>query len=257
LRKEVDGAALATDDKTTLPTPFERRIELDDVSFSYATSARPVLERVSCAVARGEWIAFVGPTGSGKSTLVDILLGLLQPTSGRVTIDGAELTPERHRAWQAQTAYVPQQIFLVDDTVEANICFGVPADEVDKARMERAARVAQIHDFVVNEMPAGYQTVVGDRGIRVSGGQRQRIGIARALYRDPVLLVLDEATSALDGGTEAIFFEALRKAHEKCTVVSITHRVTTTRNFDRVHRLESGLLVGTFGPGELADGAAS
>jgi ABC-type multidrug transport system fused ATPase/permease subunit len=257
LRKEVDGEAPPTDDKTTVTTPFDRRIELDDVSFSYATSVRPVLEKVSFTIDRGDWIAVVGPTGSGKSTLVDILLGLLQPTSGRVVIDGAELGPERHRAWQAQTAYVPQQIFLVDDTVEANICFGVAADKVDKARMERAARVAQIHDFVVNEMPAGYQTMVGDRGIRVSGGQRQRIGIARALYRDPVLLVLDEATSALDGGTEAIFFEALRKEHEKCTVVSITHRATTTRSFDRVHRLESGVLVGTFGRGELTGAAAS
>jgi ABC-type multidrug transport system fused ATPase/permease subunit len=257
LRKEVDVEAPATADEPTVATPFEKNVAFDDVSFLYATSVRPVLERVSFMVDRGEWVAFVGPTGSGKSTLVDILLGLLQPTSGRVLIDGFPLTPERHRSWQAQTAYVPQQIFLVDDTVQANICFGVPPDRVDKARMERAARVAQIHDFVVREMPAGYQTVVGDRGIRLSGGQRQRIGIARALYRDPILLVLDEATSALDNDTETSFFEALRQQHANCTVMSITHRVTTTRSFHRIHRLESGVLVGTFGPGELADSSAT
>jgi ABC-type multidrug transport system fused ATPase/permease subunit len=254
LRQEVeDGRLTESTDKPGLEAPFESEIEFNDVSFSYVTSMRPVLEKVSFVVARGEWIGFVGPTGSGKSTLVDIMLGLLAPTVGRVTIDGLTLESDRHRAWQAQTAYVPQQIFLVDDTVEANICFGVATDQIDKTRMERAARVSQIHEFVTNEMPAGYKTVVGDRGIRLSGGQRQRIGIARALYRNPVLLVLDEATSALDSGTEGIFFEALRAEFAQCTVVSITHRLTTTRSFDRVYRLESGVLVGASRPGDIVE----
>jgi ABC-type multidrug transport system fused ATPase/permease subunit len=170
------------------------------------------------------------------------MLGLLEPTSGTISVDGVSLTLERHRAWQAQTGYVPQQIFLVNDTVEANICFGIAADRIDHALMEKAARIAQIHDFITKELANGYQTVVGDRGNRLSGGQRQRIGVARALYRWPQFLVLDEATSALDGATESAFFEALRAELRHCTVISVTHRLTTTRNFDRVYRLEDGCL---------------
>jgi ABC-type multidrug transport system fused ATPase/permease subunit len=256
LRREIEGGMFGeAPEPPGVPAPFESRIVVEDISFSYATSVRPVLRDVSVSIARGEWVAFVGPTGSGKSTFVDILLGLLAPSSGKVTIDGNLLDVSRHRAWQAQTAYVPQQIFLIDDTVEANICFGVADEEIDWARMEHAARVAQIHEFVTKEMPDGYRTIVGDRGIRLSGGQRQRIGIARALYRDPVLLVLDEATSALDGDTETRFFEALRAEFVRCTVVSITHRKTTTRNFHRVHRLESGALVGTFRPDDATENA--
>lgn len=224
--------------------PFEREVRLEDVCFSYASAERPILKNISATLKRGEWVGFVGPTGSGKSTLVDIVLGLLEASSGTVTIDGAPLTPEVRRAWQAQTAYVPQQMVFIDDTVAANICFGVPTDQIDHVKLERVARVAQIHDFITCELPNGYQTGVGDKGIRLSGGQRQRLGIARALYREPRFLVLDEATSALDGATESAFFQALRADLEGVTVVSITHRLTTTRNFDRVYRLESGEIVG-------------
>jgi ABC-type multidrug transport system fused ATPase/permease subunit len=221
---------------------FENAVRFEDVAFSYVRSPRPVLEHLSLTIRRGEWAAFVGPTGSGKSTLVDLMLGLLEPTSGTISIDGVSLTPERHRAWQAQTGYVPQQIFLVNDTVEANICFGIAPDRVDRALMEKVARIAQIHDFITRELANGYQTVVGDRGNRLSGGQRQRIGVARALYRWPRFLVLDEATSALDGATESAFFEALRVELRHCTVISVTHRMTTTRNFDRVYRLQDGCI---------------
>lgn len=244
MRKDGDDAANVT---------FERSVELDDVSFSYATSPRPVLEKVSLRIDRGEWVGFVGPTGSGKSTLVDIMLCFFEPTSGAFKIDGVPVTRDMHRAWQAQTAYVPQQIFLVADTVEANICFGIPPEKIDRARLEKAARIAQIHDFIVKEMPSGYQSTVGDRGMRLSGGQRQRMGIARALYRSPRFLVLDEATSALDGATEAAFFEALREELHDVTVVSITHRLTTTRSFNRVYRLEAGVIVGQVVPGTLVD----
>jgi ABC-type multidrug transport system fused ATPase/permease subunit len=231
------------DTRASRPLPFENAIRLEKVGFSYARSTRPVLDGLSLNIRSGEWVSFVGPTGSGKSTLVDLMLGLLEPGSGQITIDGAPLTPDRHRDWQAQTAYVPQQIFLVNDTVEANICFGIAPEGVDRTLMEKAARIAQIHDFIVEELGQGYQSVVGDRGIRLSGGQRQRIGVARALYRWPRFLVLDEATSALDGATEGAFFRALREELSHCTVVSVTHRLATTRNFDHVYRLQAGAIV--------------
>ena len=250
--KEFEGEELpGAPDGPAGEATFENALRLDDVGFSYAGSPRPVLSRVALTIRRGEWVSFVGPTGSGKSTLVDLMLGLLEPTEGTISLDGVPLTRERHRAWQAQTAYVPQQIFLMDDTVAANICFGVARDDIDRARLERVARIAQIHDFVTTELANGYDTVVGDRGIRLSGGQRQRIGVARALYRWPRFLVLDEATSALDSATEHAFFEALRAELGQCTVISITHRIATTKNFERVYRLENGALMGD----ELAPGA--
>ncbi len=232
---------------------FEDELRLEDIGFSYAGSSRPVLSHVSLCIKRGEWVSFVGPTGSGKSTLVDLMLGLLEPTSGTISIDGVPLTRDRHRAWQAQAGYVPQQIFLVDDTVAANICFGIAPEAVDRERMEKAARIAQVHDFVTNELEHGYATIVGDRGIRLSGGQRQRIGIARALYRAPQFLVLDEATSALDSATEHAFFEAMRAELGDCTFISITHRLATTRNFHRAYRLEGGAITGEL-PAEVAVG---
>jgi ABC-type multidrug transport system fused ATPase/permease subunit len=251
LEKEFAAAPLPQKDTRAEPIAFDQSVHLDDICFSYARSPRPVLDHVSFTLKRGEWVGFVGPTGSGKSTLVDILLGLLQPTSGTLSIDGVSLTEHRQLSWQAQTAYVPQQIFLVDDTVEANICFGVPPDSIDRQKLEWAARVAQIHDFVAHEMPDGYKSTVGDRGVRLSGGQRQRIGIARALYRQPRFLVLDEATSALDGATETAFFQALHEHLRDVTVVSVTHRLTTTLNFDRVYRMEQGTIVGEVRPEEL------
>lgn len=258
LRGEFAGAVVEPPKEGPVaPLSFEQAVRLDDVSFSYKTSARPVLDHVSVTLSKGEWVVFIGPTGSGKSTLADIVLGLLEPSSGTVSVDGAPLTEERARAWRALAAYVPQQIFLVDDTVEANICFGIPRAQIDRQRLERAARLAQIHDFITKELPAGYETVVGDRGIRLSGGQRQRVGIARALYRDPRFLVLDEATSALDGATEAAFFGALRTELSGCTVVSITHRMSTARSFDRAYCLENGVITGEPTPEELARSAAA
>jgi ABC-type multidrug transport system fused ATPase/permease subunit len=158
------------------------------------------------------------------------------------------LTRDSISRWQAGVAYVPQQIFLVDGTISANICFGVSPDVIDMAQLEWAARIAQIHDFITTELPNGYETAIGERGVRLSGGQRQRIGIARALYRRPKFLVLDEATSALDNHTEAAFFDALREALSATSVVSIAHRLTTTRDFDKIYVLECGRLVdgGTF-----------
>jgi len=238
-----DPSMLASAEPDVAALPYERETALSDVRFVYPRTEREVLAGIDLTIARGTWVAFVGPTGSGKSTLVDILLGLLVPTSGTVSVDGRALDAQNLRAWQQNLAYVPQQIFLADDTVARNICFGEPAAEIDMERVKRAAEVAQIAEFIERDLPKGYDTDVGERGIRLSGGQRQRLGIARALYRQPKLLVLDEATSALDGATEERFFTALRETHRHCTVISIAHRLTTTRDFDRILVLEKGRVV--------------
>jgi ATP-binding cassette, subfamily B, bacterial PglK len=223
---------------------FREKIGLENVSFQYAPDLPPAIEQVSLTIAAGEWVALIGPTGSGKSTLVDLLLGLLVPTSGSLQVDGRPLDQGRAGlGWQGRVSYVPQMIFLLDDTIERNIAFGIPEADVDKERLEWAANVAQIHGFIREELPAGYQTTIGERGVRLSGGQRQRIGVARALYRRPKLLVLDEATSALDNETEAAFFKTLRAEMIDMAVVSIAHRLTTTRYFDRILILEQGRLV--------------
>lgn len=228
--------------------PFANRIELRDVHFLYRSDGSPVLRGVNIEVIKGQWIAFVGRTGAGKSTLVDLLLGLQAPTSGQVLVDGTPLEATNARSWQEGVAYVPQQIFLIDGTLAENICFGVPMQEIDMALLRASAEVAQIAGFIEQELPSGYDTQVGERGLRLSGGQRQRVGIARALYRNPKFLVLDEATSALDNETEASFLDSLRLKMAGMTVVSIAHRLTTTRDFDRIFLLENGLVAdsGTF-----------
>jgi ABC-type multidrug transport system fused ATPase/permease subunit len=193
-------------------------------------------------------VAFVGETGAGKTTLADIIIGLLRPEKGSIVVDGVTLTDDNLGRWRANLGYVPQHIYLLDDTVARNIAFGVPEAQVSPVALERAARIANIHDFVVNELPYGYNTVVGERGIRLSGGQRQRIGIARALYHDPKLLVLDEATSALDNLTEDAVQKAIDQVAQAKTLIIIAHRLTTVRNCDLVYVLKKGGLaaVGTY-----------
>ena len=188
-------------------------------------------------------MGIVGGTGAGKTTVVDLLLGLLTPDAGEITVDGVALTSETIRAWQKNVGYVPQTIFLTDDTVAANIGFGLPADQLDMHRVEVAARIANLHEFVTTELPQSYATLVGERGVRLSGGQRQRIGIARALYHDPDVLVLDEATSALDNITERVVMEAVRNMGGSKTVILIAHRLTTVEDCDTILMLERGKLV--------------
>jgi ATP-binding cassette, subfamily B, bacterial PglK len=224
------------------PLPFRYCIELDGLEFRYPAGEVPVLRGIDLRIERGEWLALVGPTGSGKSTLVDLLLGLLEPTGGSLRVDAVPVGRHNVAAWQRNTSYVPQHIFLVDETVARNIAFGEGGEQIDMERVREAARVAQILDFIEQELPKGFDTVIGERGIRLSGGQRQRLGIARALYRRPRLLVLDEATSALDSATEQAFFQALREHYRDCTVISIAHRLTTTRAFDRIYVIDQGTL---------------
>lgn len=217
-------------------------ISFDGVAYQYPGAASPSVAGLSLTIAANSTVAFVGPTGSGKTTTVDILLGLFEPQAGSLLVDGVAVDEKNLRAWQRNLGYVPQQIYLSDDTIARNIAFGVEDGDIDMQAVEHAARTARIHEFIVSELPLGYQTVVGERGIRLSGGQRQRIGIARALYRDPAVLVLDEATSALDGITESAIMDTLSQLAHKKTIVMIAHRISTVRACDRIFILEKGIL---------------
>jgi ABC-type multidrug transport system fused ATPase/permease subunit len=219
------------------------RLELDAVAFAYPTASRTALAGLDLEVPARSTLGIVGGTGAGKTTLVDLILGLLWPDRGEIRVDGVTVTRENLRAWQDNVGYVPQQISLIDDSVAANIAFGVPPEAVDMAAVERAARIAELHDFVTAELPQGYGTRVGDRGIRLSGGQRQRIGIARALYRDPDVLILDEATSALDNLTERAVMDAVHNLGHAKTIVMIAHRLSTVRDCDTIFMLEGGRVI--------------
>src|SRR5690606_5895570 len=183
--------------------------------------------------------AFVGPTGGGKTTLIDLLLGLFEPTQGRILIDDIELNEQTLAAWRARIGYVPQSIFLSDASISGNIAFGVPDELIDMEAVTRAARAAHLDTFVTS-LPHGYDTLVGEREIRLSGGQRQRIGIARALYHNPDILILDEATSALDSVTEEVVMQAISELGRNRTIIMIAHRLTTVQECDRIYVLERG-----------------
>lgn len=233
--------ANASDGTESVLAP-KKDISFDDVTYQYPGAAASSVAGLSLAIAANSTVAFVGPTGSGKTTTVDILLGLFEPQTGVLQVDGVAINGKNLRAWQRNLGYVPQQIYLSDDTIARNIAFGVEGDEIDMHAVENAARTARIHEFIMSELPLGYQTIVGERGIRLSGGQRQRIGIARALYRDPAVLVLDEATSALDGITESAIMDTLSQLAHKKTIVMIAHRIATVRACDRIFILEKGVL---------------
>lgn len=215
-------------------------ITLCNIHFSYPSAPdKPVLRDVSLRIPVNTSLGIAGPSGAGKSTLMDILLGLLPPIAGTVLIDGTPLTAANVVHWQRAIGYVPQHIYLADTSVVQNIAFGIAPERIDMAAVERAARAAQIHDFIVSDLPDGYQTNVGDRGIRLSGGQRQRIGIARALYRNPPVLLMDEATSALDAQTEQAFNEAIRALAGRKTIIVIAHKENSLRHCDHVMTLGS------------------
>jgi len=222
------------------PLPLREKLQLEGISYTYPQADGASVHNLTVSVPARSVVAFVGPTGAGKTTVIDLVLGLLEPQDGRLTVDGTCITRENVRAWQRNIGYVPQHIFLSDDTISANIAFGVLPSAVDAAAVERAARVAKLHDFIVRETPKGYDTVVGERGVRLSGGQRQRIGIARALYRDPEVLVLDEATSALDNLTERAVMDAMQSMAGSKTIILITHRLSAVRGCDTIHLMDGG-----------------
>ena len=219
-------------------------LKLHKVSYSYPNASTAGLQDISLEIAAGEKIGIVGGTGAGKTTLADIILGLLEPNAGQLSFDGVPLTPELTRSWMRCVGYVPQDIFLTDAPIRENIALGVPADTIDDDRVERAAKIAQIHHFIRNDLADGYQTSIGERGVRLSGGQRQRIGIARALYNDADLIVFDEATSALDNLTEAEVMEAINALPGDKTVVLIAHRLSTVERCDRIVVVDQGRIVG-------------
>jgi ABC-type multidrug transport system fused ATPase/permease subunit len=225
----------------TAPIALASRIRLLDTTFCYAGSPVPALGPVSIDIPVNKATAFVGATGSGKTTLVDLLLGLLEPTSGEILIDDTPLDESTLPAWRRLVGYVPQSIFLLDASIASNIAFGVPDELVDPLAVREAAAAAHLDGFVTS-LPDGYDTVVGERGVRLSGGQRQRIGIARALYHNPEVLILDEATSALDNVTEDIVMQAIRELSQRRTIILIAHRLTTVRECDVVLLLERGLI---------------
>ncbi len=222
---------------------FKDRIELRDVVYYYPNASSPAVDSLNLTIKSNTTSGFVGVTGSGKTTTVDIILGLLSPTSGKLVVDGVEITPENVRSWQKNLGYVPQSIYLTDDTVTRNIAFGVRDEEIDMEAVERAARIANLHDFITKDLPDGYDTLVGERGIRLSGGQRQRIGIARALYHDPKVLIFDEATSALDGITENAIMEAIQNLSRRKTIIMIAHRLTTVQECDVIFMLDKGRVI--------------
>ncbi len=217
-------------------------IELRGVDFRYPGAGSDTLAGLDLKIEPNQTVGFVGVTGVGKTTLVDLVLGLLEPSSGAVVVDGQQLGARSMVAWRTRCGYVPQDVFLSDDSIAANIAFGIPHAEIDGAAVERAARTAQLHEFVAS-LPDGYDTVVGERGVRMSGGQRQRIGIARALYHDPDVLVLDEATSALDGATESAVIETINTLGHRKTILVIAHRMTTVQACDVIHLMQDGRIV--------------
>jgi len=235
------------------PVRLTERLELRDVAYAYPNAERAALSGLSIAVEARTSVGLVGGTGAGKTTAVDIMLGLLEPQAGALVIDGVPITPATLPGWQRSIGYVPQHIFLTDDTIAANIAFGQKASDIDMAAVERAARIAELHDFVLRELPEGYATKAGERGVRLSGGQRQRVGIARALYHDPDVLILDEATSALDNLTEKAVMDAVANLGHAKTIVMIAHRLSTVRDCDTIYMLEQGRVVAAGSYDELIE----
>ncbi|MDD5072679.1 MAG: ABC transporter ATP-binding protein [Candidatus Omnitrophica bacterium] len=227
--------------------PGARTLRLDDVTFRYKAAAQPIFKGLNISIPLGSTVAIAGETGAGKSTLVDIIVGLLGADQGKIFYRDQALDKGNMLQYRRSIGYIPQNIFLTDESISSNIAFGVPAEKVDAEKLRQVIRVSQLEDFV-KELPAGVDTHVGEKGVRISGGQKQRIGIARALYRDPEILVLDEATSALDGNTEEKVYNALKNLGRKMTVIIVTHRLHTLEHADHIYVIDGGKIVdeGTF-----------
>jgi len=223
------------------PIKFKNQIQLSDLSFYYKSSSPPVLHNINLTLKKGDRIGFMGETGSGKSTLLDIIMGLLSPSSGKLSIDGQLITSENKRAWQAHIAHVPQNIYLSDSTVEENIAFGTPLEEINHQQVKKAAKLAQISELIEG-WEDGYNTFVGECGVRLSGGQRQRIGIARALYKQADVLIFDEATSALDNKTEKAVMTSIGELDKELTILIIAHRLTTLKGCNKVVKMEKNII---------------
>lgn len=224
------------------PLAFNGEIRFENVMYKYGSEGPAVVVDLNLAIPRGKRIGIVGSTGSGKSTTLDLLMGLLEPVDGQILVDGAPITGEHRRAWQRIITHVPQNIFLADATLAENIAFGTPLERIDMERVRYAAKQAQLASYI-ESLPKGYQTLVGERGVRLSGGQRQRIGIARALYKQAKVMILDEATSALDNATEQALMDAINNLGRDLTIILIAHRLNTVRYCDEIVQIEGGRVV--------------
>ena len=228
---------------------LNNHIILNNINYSYPKSSNNALKNIELKIPAKSTVGFVGATGSGKTTVIDIILGLLEAQEGNLQVDNKVIDDQNRKAWQRSIGYVPQEIYLADDTIAANIAFGKKNSKyIKQADVERAAKIANLHDFIIQELPNKYETKVGERGIRLSGGQRQRIGIARALYNKPQVLILDEATSALDNLTEQAVMDAVHNLGKDITIIMIAHRLSTVKECDIIFLLEKGELKaqGTF-----------
>jgi ATP-binding cassette, subfamily B, bacterial PglK len=222
---------------------FRDFIQLKNIEFNYPQTKKNALNEINIKISVNNTIGIIGSTGSGKTTLVDLILGLIRPTKGTFEVDGIEINSLNFHDWQKLIGYVPQQIFLADDSISANIAFGVDPSEVNQNQVEVCASIANLHEFIVQDLPEAYETKVGERGIRLSGGQRQRIGIARALYSNPKVLILDEATSALDNITENLVMQAVYNLSRQITIIIIAHRLSTVEKCDKIFIMENGQVV--------------
>jgi ATP-binding cassette subfamily C protein len=236
---ELEDASLPEESDALLP--FGDAIRFEGVRYSYPRADHPALAGVDLEIRKGESLGIVGATGAGKSTLIDLMLGLLPPDQGRITVDGQDIQ-KNLRGWQNQLGYVPQMIYLIDDTLRRNVALGIPDDRIDEEQVKRAVNLAQLEEFV-RGLPQGLDTIVGERGVRLSGGERQRVAIARALYRDPDVLIFDEATSSLDNRTEQEMTKSIERLRGDKTLIIIAHRLTTVRRCDRLLFVDSGRIV--------------
>ena len=243
--KNLDPINLDRDKSILL---LKKKISLNNICYSYPNASRTALKNISLSISVKNTIGIVGATGSGKTTVVDIILGLLEAQNGTLEIDGKVINKQNSQSWQRTIGYVPQHIYLSDDTVAANIAFGLNPDDINKEEIQKVSKIASLHDFVTNELPNKYETTIGERGVRLSGGQRQRIGIARALYFNPQVLILDEATSALDNITEKHVMDSINKLSKDKTIILIAHRLSTVKKCDKIFLFEKGELKneGTF-----------
>ncbi|GHU87845.1 ABC transporter ATP-binding protein [Spirochaetia bacterium] len=244
-----EGTALSSENTPRMD--FHSAIKLENIVFAYPNTEKNIIENQSLCIASNTSVALVGATGCGKTTMVDIILGLLEAQGGKLFIDNTEINDTNRKNWQKNLGYVPQSIYLTDDTIRNNIAFGIDPAKIDDEAVMNAAKLANIHDFVVTELQDGYNTVIGERGIRLSGGQRQRVGIARAIYHDPSVLILDEATSALDSLTENAIMDAIKNLGHRKTILMIAHRITTVKNCDVIYMMDKGIIIDSGGYEEL------
>jgi len=240
-KKNLKNVLINKDEKTL---DFNKSIKINNLHYNYPNASRTTLKNINLNIPAKATVGIIGPTGSGKTTIVDIILGLLEAQKGTLEVDGKIITNENLRSWQKLIGYVPQHIYLSDDTVAANIAFGIDDKHIDQIKVEKASKIAHLHQFVMNDLPQKYLTTIGERGIRLSGGQRQRIGIARALYHNPKLLILDEATSALDNETEKLVMNSINDLGNNITIIIIAHRLNTVKSCDIIFKLENGNLTG-------------